>query len=95
MSDKVIYIEKLKKNKKQIETLLDMVPQSQRKDKKLQRLIAFRLKLDGFSATQKYLEDKIEKINTFFYVGDLYDFLKNNIEENLLCTGEINPPDAG
>ncbi len=95
MPDKIIYIEKLNQNKKQISSLLDMVPQSQRKDKKLQRLLAFRLKLDGFSVTQQYLEDKLEKINNFFYVGDLYNFLKNDIEENLLNPDGLDTPDAG
>ena len=58
--------------------LMDLIPEEQRTDKKLQRLIAFRLKLDGEDPTRAYILKKIEHATECRYTGDLYDFMKDD-----------------
>jgi hypothetical protein len=55
-----------------------MVPDKDKSDKKLQRLLAFRLKIDGEAATSEYLIRKIREIIQCSYTGTFYDFIKNN-----------------
>ena len=50
-------------------------------DKKLQRLIAFRLKVDGEIHTGEYLIRKIRETIECGYAGNLYDFLKDDFQE--------------
>jgi len=76
--------------------VMQMVPEKDRQDQNLQRIIAFRLKLDGEAATRAYLVHKIKGIIQCAYTGSLYDFLKDDIQEKE-CTakkGEPDPPDV-
>jgi hypothetical protein len=57
------------------------VPQRERSDKKLQRLIAFRLKQDGEATTSEYLIAKMKEVLDCAYTGRLYDFLKDDLKE--------------
>jgi len=79
-----------------LEKVMQMVPEKDRQDQSLQRIIAFRLKLDGETTTRAYLVKKIEEIIQCAYTGSLYDFLKDDIQEKE-CTArkdDPGPPDV-
>ena len=64
-----------------LKRVMRMEPEKERKDVILQRLIAFRLRVDGEIATRDYLLDKIREVIQCAYTGSLYDYLKNDLEE--------------
>ena len=78
MSDKLIIIEE---QEGPFQTLLlrilRMVPDRDKKDKNLQRLLAFRLRIDGEAALSEYLIRKIRETIKCAYTGRLYNFLKD------------------
>ena len=81
MTEKVISIEKLESPYQNIFIkIMQMVPDRDKKDKKLQRLIAFRLRTDGEAATREYLINKIRDIIQCGYAGSFYDFLKDDLK---------------
>ena len=57
-----------------------MVPDRDKNDKKLQRLIAFRLRTDGEAATKVYLINKIRDSIQCGYTGSFYNFLKDDLK---------------
>lgn len=61
-----------------LQRVMRMVPDKDRSDKKLQRLLAFRLKIDGEAATSEYLIRKIREIIQCAHTGSFYDFIKND-----------------
>jgi hypothetical protein len=73
-----------------------MVPDRDKHDKKLQRLIAFRLKIDGEAAISEYLIKKIKEAIKCSYRGSLYDYLKDDLEarECKDPTSDDTPPGA-
>jgi hypothetical protein len=80
MTDKIISIEEQDGPFKMIlQRVLRMVPDRDKQDKKLQRLIAFRLKIDGEAAISEYLLKKIREAIKCSYTGSLYDYLKNDL----------------
>jgi hypothetical protein len=82
MPEKIIAIEELiGPYKKIFQNVLRMVPERDKNDTRLQRLLAFRLRIDGESATREYLIKKIRDIIQCGYTGSFYDFLKNDIKE--------------
>ena len=82
MTEKIIAIEEDNGPfQKSLKRIMDLVPERDRGDKKLQRLIAFRLKIDGEVFTSDYLARKIREIMQCGYSGSLYDFLKDDIQE--------------
>ena len=74
-----------------LQRVMRMVPEKDRTDGNLQRLIAFRLRLDGEVATREYLLDKIREVIQCAYTGCLYDYLKNDLEEKA-CKPEKDDP---
>jgi hypothetical protein len=76
--------------------LMRMVPDRERRDTKLQRLLAFRLKLDGEAATHEYLIRKIRDYIQCAHAGSLYDFLKDDalLEECNEPGPQPDPPDV-
>ncbi len=58
--------------------VMRMVPDRDKLDVALQRLIAFRLRIDGESVTRGYLMRKIRDMIQCAYDGSLYDFIKND-----------------
>jgi hypothetical protein len=83
MADKLISIEEQEGPFKMIlQRVLRMVPDRDKQDKKLQRLIAFRLKIDGEAAISEYLLKKIREAIKCSYTGSLYDFLKDDLESS-------------
>ena len=80
MSNKLISIEAQEGEMKVVlQRVLRMVPDRDKDDKKLQRLIAFRLRIDGEAAISEYLLKKIREIIKCSYTGSLYDYLKDDL----------------
>ena len=63
--------------------IMRMVPDRDKNDKNLQRLLAFRLRIDGEAALREYLMRKIRETIKCAYTGKLYDFLKDDLNENI------------
>ena len=76
---------------KTFQKILKLVPERDRDDTKLQRLIAFRLKVDGEGPTSEYLVRKIREIIQCGYSGSLYDFLKDDLKEKECGFQDENP----
>jgi hypothetical protein len=71
--------------------ILRMVPDRDKNDKSLQRLLAFRLRIDGEAALSEYLIRKIRETIKCAYTGSLYDFLKDDLIEKECGTDEEEP----
>ena len=75
-----------------LDRVMLLVPEKDKQDLNLQRIIAFRLKLDGEPETRAYLVKKIEEIIQCAYTGSLYEFLKDDIKEKE-CISKKEHPD--
>ena len=71
--------------------ILRMVPDRDKDDKNLQRLLAFRLRIDGEAALSEYLILKIRETIKCAYTGSLYNFLKDDIIEKECRSDEEGP----
>ncbi len=92
--DKVVSIESLGGPQYMLlRNVLRMVPERDQKDVALQRLLAFRLRIDGESTTREYLMRKIRDMIQCRYSGRLYDFLKDDHESRTCGTPDDNEPD--
>ena len=60
-----------------LRNVMRMVPERDRKDIELQRLLAFRLRIDGENATREFLMRKIRDMVQSSHQGRLYDFLND------------------
>lgn len=60
-----------------LRNVMRMVPKKDQHDVALQRMLAFRLGIDGESATREYLMRRIRDMIQCRYNGRLYDFLCN------------------
>lgn len=76
--------------------IMRMVPDRDKEDKNLQRLLAFRLRQDGEAATIEYLVRKIRDIIQCGYTGSLYEYLKDDTKARECKPGDKNdsPPDV-
>ena len=82
MADKLITIEEQDGPFQNVfQRIMRMVPARDKKDKNLQRLLAFRLKIDGEAALSEFLIRKIRDTIKCAYTGSLYDFLKDDLIE--------------
>lgn len=92
MSEKIIAIEEAEGPfQATFQRLMKLVPEQDKNDKKLQRLIAFRLKVDGELPTSEYLNRKIRETLQCGYSGSLYDFLKDDLGEKQCGLVDNNP----
>ena len=73
--------------------IMRMVPDRDKKDKNLQRLLAFRLRIDGEAALSEYLIRKIRESIKCAYTGNLYDFLKDDLIEKACISNEEEGPE--
>ncbi|MEE4263929.1 MAG: hypothetical protein V2I56_14665 [Desulfobacteraceae bacterium] len=90
MSDKLITLEEQSGPFQTVfQRIMRMVPDRDKNDKNLQRLLAFRLKIDGEAALSEFLIRKIRETIKCAYTGSLYEFLKDDLIEKK-CR-----PDAG
>ena len=93
MSDKLITIEAQDGPFQAVfQRIMRMVPDRDKDDKNLQRLLAFRLRIDGEAALSEYLIRKIRETIKCAYTGKLYDFLKDDLIEKG-CRSEAEEPD--
>lgn len=82
MSDNIISLEDHPgTNPKDLKKLLLLISPDQRDDVELQRLMLFRMKLDGFDRTRSYLVEKLRDAEACGFKGRLFDYLKNDTEE--------------
>jgi hypothetical protein len=94
MSDKIITLEEQDGPFQSVfQRIMRMVPDRDRNDKNLQRLLAFRLKIDGEAVLSEFLIRKIRETIKCAYTGSLYDFLKNDLIEKD-CRPEENDDDG-
>jgi hypothetical protein len=90
MTDNIISIEQQDGPfQKSLQRVMRMLPDRDKQDKKLQRLIAFRLKIDGETALSEYLMKKIKAAIKCSYSGSMYDYLKDD-----MVAKECEDPDA-
>ena len=96
MADKLITIEEQDGPFQNVfQRIMRMVPDRDKKDKNLQRLLAFRLKIDGEAALSEFLIRKIRDTIKCAYTGSLYDFLKDDlIEKECRSEGDEAEDDA-
>ena len=88
MSDKLVTIEEQDgPYKPLLQRIMRMVPDRDKNDKNLQRLLAFRLRIDGEAALSDYLIHKIKETFKCAYTGKLYYFLKDDLIEKKLWYG--------
>ena len=82
MSKKLITIEERDgPYKTLLQRVMRMVPERDKNDKSLKRLLAFRLRIDGEAALSEYLIRKIRETIKCAYTGSLYEFLKDDLIE--------------
>ena len=92
MSDKLIAIEEQEGPFKSVfQRIMRMVPDRDKNDKNLQRLLAFRLRIDGEAVLSEYLIRKIRETIRCAYTGSLYNFLKDDLIEKECATIEEEP----
>ena len=96
MSDKLVTIEDQDGPFQLIfQRIMRMVPDRDKNDKNLQRLLAFRLRIDGEAVLSDYLIRKIRETIRCAYTGKLYDFLKDDlIEKTCAKYEEETDPEA-
>ena len=96
MSDKLVTIEDQDGPFQLLfQRIMRMVPDRDKNDKNLQRLLAFRLRIDGEAVLSDYLIRKIRETIRCAYTGKLYDFLKDDlIEKNCAKYEEETDPEA-
>jgi hypothetical protein len=82
MSDKLIILEEQSGPFQAVfQRIMRMVPDRDKNDKNLQRLLAFRLKIDGEAVLNEFLIRKIRETIKCAYTGSLYKFLKDDLIE--------------
>ena len=82
MSDKLVTIEAQDGLYQPLfQRIMRMVPDRDKNDQNLRRLLAFRLRIDGEAALSEYLIRKIRETIKCAYTGKLYDFLKDDLIE--------------
>lgn len=93
MTEKIVSIEETEGAfQTSLQRVMRMIPDRDKNDKKLQRLIAFRLKLDGESAISEFLIKKIRDAIKCSYTGTLYDFLKDDLHQKE-CEADRKEPE--
>ena len=95
MSDKLISLEEQDGPFQDVfQRVMRMVPDRDKNDKNLQRLLAFRLKLDGEAVLNEFLIRKIRETIKCAYTGSLYEFLKDDLIEKE-CRPEVDEAEDG
>jgi hypothetical protein len=74
-----------------LQRVMRMVPEKDRRDRKLRRLLAFRLMIDGEQATSDYLYRKSQKAARCAYTGSFYDFLKDDAKDRECRADGLDP----
>lgn len=74
-----------------LRNVMRMVPDRDKNDVALKRLLAFRLRIDGESTTREYLMRKIRDMIQSSFNGSLYEFLKKE-ENSSSSSPDVTPP---
>jgi hypothetical protein len=91
MSAELISIEEvLGGDSRMLMRLMRLVPDKDKDDDCLRRLVAFRLLKDGEKRTQVFLLAKIRKMIQSAYTGRLYDFIRDDSRHGV--SGPTNDP---
>jgi hypothetical protein len=91
MSAELISIEEtLGSDLRMLIRLMRLVPEKDKDDDCLRRLVAFRLLKDGEKRTQAFLLTKIRRMIQSAYTGRLYDFIRD--DSRLGLSGPYNDP---
>jgi hypothetical protein len=77
-----------------LRNILRMVPERDQTDVALQRLLAFRLRIDGEGATREYLMRNIREMIQCRYQGRLYEFLKDDHPSAACNPSDSDPPES-
>ncbi len=79
-----------------LKRVLSGVAEKDRGDRKLRRLVAFRLRIDGEKATADYLSRKAREALRCAYTGSLYDFIRDDAKKKEcgLKGPEPDPPEV-
>jgi len=75
-----------------LRNVMRMVPDRDKNDVALQRLLAFRLRIDGESTTREYLMRKIRDMIQSSFNGSLYEFLKDDQQSDTATPSDFTPP---
>ena len=97
MAAKLIAIEELDGPLQQLlQRVMRRVPEKDKSDLKLKRLVAFRLRIDGENSTTEYLTRKAREAAKCAYSGSFYDFIRNDakIRECAGSGDEPEPPEV-
>jgi len=82
MSEKLISIENREgPMQKSLNRIMRMVPDKDKSDPNLKRMLAFRLQVDGEAAVSEFLIRKIRDMIQCAYTGSFYDFIKDDNRE--------------
>jgi hypothetical protein len=82
MPEKIVSLEKRDAAlQKDLDRLMQIVPARHQEDGDLRRLIAFRLKIDGFTPTRSYIVRKIREMNACGFNGRMFDYLRDDQAE--------------
>lgn len=82
MPEKILSLEKRDAAlQEDLDRLLQIVPARHQEDGDLRRLVAFRLKIDGFTPTRSYIVRKLREMNACGFSGRMFDYLKNDQAE--------------
>ena len=94
--DKVISIEAVQGPHQLIlQRIWRMIPDRDKNDLDLKRLLAFRVRVDGEALTSEYLMRKIRDMIQCAFTGRLYDFIKDDAiaSECLPASPSSDPPE--
>lgn len=95
MSKKIIDIEKDQGAfQKSFERIWRMVPDRDKQDLNLKRLLTFRLRVDGEAATSEYLIRKVREVIQASHHGSLYEFLHQTQPGLVSPDSGTDPPDV-
>ena len=93
MADNLIAIEEMNGPYQTVfQRVMRMVPDRDRTDKKLQRLLAFRLMRDGEAEIREFLIREIRNIIRCAYTGSLYQYLTDE-KIRAQCSSHLSPPE--
>lgn len=82
MSEKLISIENRDGPfQKSLARIMRMVPDKDKSDPNLKRMLAFRLQIDGEAAVSEFLVRKIRDMIQCAYTGRFYDFIKDDVRQ--------------
>lgn len=95
MTDNIIHIDSVGgHDQMMLQRIWRMVPDRDKEDIDLKRLLAFRLRVDGEAQTSEYLMRKIRDMIQCAFRGRLYDFLKDDeISGNCSPSKPNGPPE--